>query len=110
MLAIKDELFSSNAGGPLTAESLANLLALHLVRHAAAPQDLRSADGRLPRAKLQKVMDYLEARPEGGLMVSPWKVLRRMMPLIGISWATSSASCERKIRRAIAQLREALLE
>src|SRR5262245_22414333 len=38
MLAVNDELTTAGAGGLLAAESLANLLAIHLIRNASAPR------------------------------------------------------------------------
>jgi hypothetical protein len=45
MLAVNDELTAGGAGGRLAAESLANLLAVHLIRNASAPW----TDGRMAR-------------------------------------------------------------
>jgi AraC family transcriptional regulator len=61
MLAVNDELTADAAGGRLAAESLANLLAVHLIRNASAP---RQPDGRtygaLPRGKLRAAVEYIE--------------------------------------------------
>src|SRR5262249_29200559 len=55
------ELTAGGAGGPLAAESLANLLAVHLIRHALAPgQPTRRRDGALPPAKLRAVIAYVD--------------------------------------------------
>jgi AraC family transcriptional regulator len=68
MLAVKEELMANGAGGPLAAESLANLLAVHLVRYVfgVRPPTDRS-DGALPQRKLRAVVEYIEehlgARP-----------------------------------------------
>jgi hypothetical protein len=49
------------AGGPLAAESLANVLAVHLIRHVLAPgRHERRRDGALPRARLRAVLEYIE--------------------------------------------------
>jgi len=68
MLAVEAELTAGGLGGPLAAESLANLLAVHLIRHVSAPR--RPAIrryGTLPRAKLRAIVEYIEehlgARP-----------------------------------------------
>src|SRR5262249_25354811 len=51
MLAVGAEL-PAGAGGPLAAESLANALAVHLIRHVSAPRPpARRRAGTLPRAK-----------------------------------------------------------
>jgi AraC family transcriptional regulator len=61
MLAVNDELTADAAGGRLAAESLANLLAVHLIRNASAPRaPARRADGALPQGKLRAVAEYVE--------------------------------------------------
>jgi len=61
MLAVDAELTGGGAGGPLAAESLANVLAVHLIRHVLAPrQPARRRHGTLPRAKLRAVVEYIE--------------------------------------------------
>jgi AraC family transcriptional regulator len=61
MLAVNDELTADAGGGRLAAESLANLLAVHLIRNASAPRPpARRTDGALPRRKLQAVVEYVE--------------------------------------------------
>jgi AraC family transcriptional regulator len=48
-------------GGPLAAESLANLLAVHLIRDALSPRRLPCrTGGALPRVKLRAVFEYIE--------------------------------------------------
>jgi AraC family transcriptional regulator len=62
MLAVNDELTADAAGGPLASESLANLVAVHLLRHVLAPrQPARGRDGTLSRSKLHAVVEYIEA-------------------------------------------------
>jgi AraC family transcriptional regulator len=61
MRAVDAELTAGGAGGQLAAESLANVLAVHLLRHVLVPhQPSRSRDGTLPRAKLRAVVEYVE--------------------------------------------------
>jgi AraC family transcriptional regulator len=61
MGAVDAELTACDAGGPLAAESLANLLAVHLIRHVTAPrQPPRGRDGALPRGRLRAVVEYIE--------------------------------------------------
>jgi len=61
LLAVDAELTAGDAGGPLAAESLANVLAVHLIRHVLAPrQPARRRHGTLPRAKLRAVVEYIE--------------------------------------------------
>jgi AraC family transcriptional regulator len=61
MWAVDAELTAGGAGGRLAAESLANLLAVHLIRHVLAPpQPGRGRDGALPRGRLRAVVEYIE--------------------------------------------------
>jgi AraC family transcriptional regulator len=61
MSAVDSELTTGGAGGPLAAESLANVLAVHLIRHLVAPRRLaRGRDGALPRGRLRAVVEYIE--------------------------------------------------
>src|SRR5215510_1196389 len=60
MAVVAAELASGGAGGPLAAESLANVLAVHLLRHLSAPRRLqRGRDGALPRGRLRAVAEYI---------------------------------------------------
>src|SRR5262249_36777732 len=68
MLAVNDELTADDAGGRLAAESLANLLAVHLIRNASAPRPpARRADGALPQGKLRAVVEYVLEHLDAGL-------------------------------------------
>jgi AraC family transcriptional regulator len=61
MLAVNGELTDAAAGNRLAAESLANLLAVHLIRAAATHQlPARRTDGALPRGRLRAVVEYVE--------------------------------------------------
>src|SRR5262245_1422823 len=60
MLAVNDELTAGGTGGRLAAESLANLLAVHLIRHVSAPRAARRPGGGLPRGRLRAVVEYVE--------------------------------------------------
>jgi AraC family transcriptional regulator len=61
MLAVDAELAAGGAGGPLASESLANVLAVHLLRHVLAPRrPARRRDGTLPRARLRAVTEFIE--------------------------------------------------
>ena len=61
------ELTAGGAGGRLAAESLANVLAIHLIRHVLAPrQPVGRRDGTLPRAKLRAVVEYVEEHLDAG--------------------------------------------
>ncbi len=60
MQAVDAELTSGGIGGPLMVESLANVLAVHLIRHLSGPRQLTCrADGVLPRRKLHTVVEYI---------------------------------------------------
>jgi AraC family transcriptional regulator len=68
MAAVDAELTAGDAGGPLAAESLANVLAVHLIRHILAPRrSARGRDGKLPRGKLRVVLEYIEEHLDAGL-------------------------------------------
>jgi AraC family transcriptional regulator len=70
MLAVNDELTAEVAGDRLAAESLANLLAVHLIRNASAPRPPdRRTDGPLPQAKLRAVVEYIEEHLDACLTV-----------------------------------------
>ncbi|HKB02968.1 MAG TPA: AraC family transcriptional regulator [Gemmataceae bacterium] len=61
MAAVGAELTGGGPGGPLAAESLANILAVHLIRHIVAPRRVvRGRDGTLPRRRLRAVLEYIE--------------------------------------------------
>src|SRR5262249_59884795 len=61
MGAVDAELTAAGAGGPLAAESLANLLAVQLIRHVlVSRQPTRSRDGALSQARLGAVIEYVE--------------------------------------------------
>ena len=80
MAAVGAELASGGPGGPLAAESLANLLAVHLIRHALAPRrPARRPDGTLPRGRLRAVFEYIDEH----LDASP--TLEQMAAVAGVS-------------------------
>jgi AraC family transcriptional regulator len=61
MAAVGAELSAGGAGGPLAAESLANVLAVHLIRYISAPRrPAGGRDGALPRGRLRAVVEYIE--------------------------------------------------
>jgi AraC family transcriptional regulator len=67
MEAADAELKAGGAGGRLAAESLAHLLAVHLIRHVTAPRGPeRRRDGALPRARLRAVVEYIEEHLDVG--------------------------------------------
>jgi AraC family transcriptional regulator len=81
MLAVNDELTAEAAGGRLATESLANLLAVHLIRNASAPRpQARRSDGTLPPRKLRAVIEYVEEHLEAGLTLEQLAAVARLSP------------------------------
>src|SRR5262245_24840880 len=80
MLAVGTGL-TAGGGGPLGAESLANLLAVHLIRHVlTARQPARRRAGTLPRAKLRAVVDYVEEHLDGSPTLEQLAAVARLSP------------------------------
>jgi AraC family transcriptional regulator len=81
MEAVDAELTSGGAGGPLAAESLANVLAVHLLRHVLAPRQPASRrDGTLPRAKLRAIVEYVEEHLDAGPTLEQLAAVARLSP------------------------------
>jgi len=79
MEAVGVELTAGTAGGPLAAESLANLLAVHLIRHVLTPRSpVRGRDGRLPRGRLRAVVEYIEDHLDAGPSLEQMAVVARL--------------------------------
>src|SRR5262245_47307110 len=69
--AVNDELAADAPGGRLAGEALANLLAVQLLRHMAAPsRPERGRDGALPRGDLRAVVEYVEEHLDAGLTLA----------------------------------------
>ena len=80
MLAVGAEL-TAGAGGPLAAESLANVLAVHLLRHVLAPRPpARRRAGTLPRARLRAVVEYIEEHLDAGPTLEQMAAVARLSP------------------------------
>jgi AraC family transcriptional regulator len=61
MRAVDAELIAGGIGGSLASESLANVLAVHLIRHIVAPgRAVHGRDGTLPQGRLRAVLEYIE--------------------------------------------------
>src|SRR5262249_35819132 len=61
MGAVNPELAAGGPGGRLAAESLANIVAVHLIRQVLAPRrPPRRQDGAMPRSRLRAVVEYVE--------------------------------------------------
>jgi AraC family transcriptional regulator len=81
MGAVDAELTAGAAGGPLASESLANVLAVHLIRHLLAPRrPARRRDGTLPRAKVRAVVEYVEAHLGAGPTLEQLAAVARLSP------------------------------
>jgi AraC family transcriptional regulator len=73
------ELMARAAGGQLLAESLANMLAVHLIRHVLAPRrPARRPDGALPRGRLRAVVEYIEGHLTDGLSLEQMAAIARL--------------------------------
>ncbi len=81
MGAVDAELTTGGAGGPLAAESLANVLVVHLLRHVLAPrQPERERDGALPRGRLRAVVEYIEEHLDAGPTLEQLAAVARLSP------------------------------
>ena len=81
MGAVDAELTAAGAGGRLAAESLANVLAVHLIRHVLAPrQPERGRDGVLPRGRLRAVVEYVEEHLDAGPTLEQMAAVARLSP------------------------------
>jgi AraC family transcriptional regulator len=79
--AVDAELTAGGAGGRLAAEALANVLAVHLIRHALAPRrPPRGPDGALPRARLRAVVEYVEEHLGAGPTLEQLAAVARLSP------------------------------
>ena len=71
MSAVDAELTTGAAGGRLAAESLANVLAVQLLRQVLVPrQSERGRDGALPQGTLRAVVAYIEDHLDAGLTLA----------------------------------------
>ena len=81
MGAVDAELTAGGAGGRLAAESLANVLAVQLIRHVSAPRrPERGRDGVLPRGRLRAVVEYIEEHLDGGPTLAQLAAVVRLNP------------------------------
>jgi AraC family transcriptional regulator len=78
MLAVNAEL-TADAGGRLAAESLANVLAVLLIRHVLTPRrPERGRDGALPRGRLRAVVEYVEEHLDAGPTLEQMAAIARL--------------------------------
>src|SRR5262245_3011091 len=81
MSGVDAELAAGGAGGRLAAESLANVLAVHLIRHLTAPRRLeRGRDGALPRGRLRAVVEYIEGHVDASPTLEQLAAVARISP------------------------------
>src|SRR5262249_47605098 len=79
MMAGDAELTMGSAGDRLAAESLANVLAVQLIRHISAPrQPARGRDGTLPRGRLRAVVEYIEEHLDASLTLEQMATAARL--------------------------------
>ena len=79
MGAVDAELTAGAAGGRLAAEWLANVMAVHLIRHILAPRrPARGPDGALPRGRLRAVVEYIEDHLHDGLSLEEMAAVARL--------------------------------
>jgi AraC family transcriptional regulator len=81
MSAVGAELTAGGAGGRLAAESLANVLAVHLIRHVSGPrQPAPRRNGTLPRARLRAVVEYIEEHLDACPTLEQMAAIARISP------------------------------
>ena len=81
MGAVDAELTAGDAGGRLAAESLANVLAVHLIRHVLAPRlPERGQAGTLPQRRLRAVVEYIEEHLGGAPTLEQLAAVVRLRP------------------------------
>src|SRR5262249_34013209 len=79
--AVGAELAAGGAGGRLASESLANVLAVHLIRHILAPRrPERRRDGALPRGRLRAVVEYIEEHLDASPSLEQIASVARLSP------------------------------
>jgi AraC family transcriptional regulator len=79
--ALRAELASGSDGGRLLAESLANVLAVHLIRHFAASRlHGPRPGGVLPRHKLRAVVEYIQEHLDAELTLDALATVAQLSP------------------------------
>jgi AraC family transcriptional regulator len=77
--AVDAELTAGGAGGSLAAESLANVLAVQLLRLVLAPRrPERGRDGTLPRGRLRAVVEFVEEHLDAGPTLEQMAAVARL--------------------------------
>ena len=81
MLAVDAELTAADAGGRLAAESLANVLAVHLIRDVLAfHQPARQINGTPLRERLRAVVEYVEEHLHAGPTLEQMAAVAHLSP------------------------------
>jgi AraC-like DNA-binding protein len=81
MAAVDAELSSDGLGAPLIAESLTNVMTVHLFRRVpSSRQPARSVRTELPRAKLRAVLQYVEQRLDASPTLQQMAAVARLSP------------------------------
>ena len=80
MLAVDTELRAGGVGGPLIIESLANVLAVQLIRHIFGLRLSTRKEGALSRRKLGTIVDYVTANLNGSPTVEQMAALVQLSP------------------------------
>jgi AraC family transcriptional regulator len=81
MLAVDAELRMNGPGGPLMVESLANMLAVYLIRHISGTGQMGPrGDSVLPKRKLQTVVEYIWENLESGLTLEQMAAVTYLSP------------------------------
>jgi AraC family transcriptional regulator len=79
--ALQAEAASGGVGGRLLAESLGNVLAVHLLRQFVAPGKVSPPpDGRLPKRKLQAVVEYVHEHLDANLKLDDLACVAHLSP------------------------------
>jgi AraC family transcriptional regulator len=80
-LALRAELTAGCPGGRLYGESLATALAVHLVQHyTACPPPLPSYHGGVPKARLRRVLEYIQEHLDCDLPLAALAAVAQMSP------------------------------
>jgi AraC family transcriptional regulator len=80
-LALQAELEAGCPAGRLYGEGLATALAVHLLQHyAVCPPQLRSYRGGMPQARLQRVLEYMQAHLDQELSLAALAAVAQMSP------------------------------
>ena len=80
-LSLKTELETDAAGSRLYAETMANALAVHLLKHYTTQKaTVRDATGGLPKAKLKQVTDYINEYLNQDLSLNELAAMVQMSP------------------------------